>query len=321
MKKIILFAILCFWLFSLSAGAIGGPPIEYSEAVTFPGCEFRVYFPTKTQRKTAYANGIESVMVQSVYDGKSPFMRVECLPLADPGQTTAAFRSVLENQARMSGIQDPEITIETINLGIVGTYSGLRKAGGFDIKFFGKLIIGDRSLLSLLISEELSQFPSDKTVYFLNTVEKISVADAGESPRDVYQVASTLGGSGAKLAKTVQQLEEAIEHITDTKNRGLIYIAAKEIEHISLTIILQGELLGASQLIRDQEKQSYYPHLIDVLNKGNRSIREKLKTVEEARAVLPHGNFTASLDSSITIIKEALVLLERGMRALQVAGK
>ena len=111
-------------------------------------------------------------MVQSIYDDESPFMRAECLPLADPNQTIAAFRSVLENHARMSGIQNPEITIGKTNLGTVGTYSGLRKAGGFDIKFYGKVIIGSRSLLSLLTSEELATFPSDKAIYFLNTVEK-----------------------------------------------------------------------------------------------------------------------------------------------------
>jgi len=172
MNKFISLAIASACLFSLSNTAIGGSTIKYSEPVTFPGCEFRVHFPTKTQRKTAYSNGIESLMVQSIYDGESPFMRAECLPLTDPSQTIAAFRTVLESQARMSGIQNPEITIEKTKLGMVGTYSGIRKAGGFDIKLFGKLIIGSRSLLSLLTSEELMKFPSDKAVYFLNTVEK-----------------------------------------------------------------------------------------------------------------------------------------------------
>jgi hypothetical protein len=150
----------------------GEPKIKYSETITFPGCEFQVHFPIKTKQKTIYANGIESLMVQNIYDGEGLFMRAECLPLVDPSQTIAAFRTVLEGQAKMAGIQNPEITIEQTKLGMAGTYSGLRKAGGIELKLFGKLIIGRQSLLSLFTSDDLAKFPSDKVVYFLNTVER-----------------------------------------------------------------------------------------------------------------------------------------------------
>ena len=99
-------------------------------------------------------------------------MRAECLSLSARNETITAFRSILENQAQNAGIKNPEVTIEKTKLGFIGTYSGVRKAGGFDIKFFGKLVIGQSSLLSLLVSEELEKFPSDKAVYFLNTIEK-----------------------------------------------------------------------------------------------------------------------------------------------------
>ena len=157
----------------LTLGSVLGnkPKNTYSEPTTFEACEFRVFFPTRTTRKRTFSNGTESVMIQSVYNGESPFMRAECLPLANPQETKAQFRNILENQARMAGILNPEITIQKSKLGVVGTYGGVRKAGGFDIKLFGKLIIGNRSLLSLSVSEELEKFPSDKAVYFLNTVE------------------------------------------------------------------------------------------------------------------------------------------------------
>lgn len=172
MKNIVLLIALMWLLLMVSGTVIGGSPITYSEPTTFSGCEFRVFFPTKTKQKSVFANGIESLIVQSVYDGESPFMRAECLPLSNPNETIAAFRSILENQARNAGVQNPEITIEKSKLGVIGTYAGVRKAGGFDIKFFGKLVIGNVSLLSLLISEEAAKFPSDKAVYFLNTVER-----------------------------------------------------------------------------------------------------------------------------------------------------
>jgi len=40
------------------------------------------------------------------------------------------------------------------------------------LKIFGKLIIGNFSILSLVVSEELSQFPSKKAVFFMNTVTR-----------------------------------------------------------------------------------------------------------------------------------------------------
>lgn len=75
MNKIVLVTILGSWLLGLSGSAVGGQSIQYSETITFPDCEFRVHFPTKTQQKIAYANGAQSLMVQSIYDGESPFMR------------------------------------------------------------------------------------------------------------------------------------------------------------------------------------------------------------------------------------------------------
>ena len=156
----------------VSGTAIGDSPITYSEPTTFSGCEFRVFFPTKTKQKSVFINGIESLIVQSVYDGKSPFMRAECLRLLNPIKTIEAFRSILDNRAKIAGLQNPEITIEESKLGVIGTYSGIRKAGGFDIKFFGKVMIGTASILSLQVSEKAAKFPSDKAIYFLNTVEK-----------------------------------------------------------------------------------------------------------------------------------------------------
>lgn len=172
MKDIGTIFVAVWLLFTANVTAIGSSSISYSESTTFEGCEFRVFFPTKTQQKQTFANGIESLIVQSVYDSESPFMRAECLPLSNPNETIAAFRSILENQARNAGVQNPEITIMKNTLGVIGTYAGVRKGGGFDIKVFGKLVVGKSSLLSLLISEEAAKFPSDKAVYFLNTIEK-----------------------------------------------------------------------------------------------------------------------------------------------------
>lgn len=148
------------------------PAVPESEEVTFPG-EFVVRFPTKTQRKLAVVGGVESLMVQSVYDENSPFLRAECLPFDNAAETRRNLRSVLSNQAQQTGVSNPEITLqEDPRLGAIGTFSGIRKGGGFDIRFYGKTVVGQRSVLLLLTSELAQVFPSDKTVIFLNTIER-----------------------------------------------------------------------------------------------------------------------------------------------------
>jgi len=155
------------------AHAQNRPAVPKTEEVTFPGCEFVVRFPTKTQRKIAVVGGVESLMVQSVYDENSPFLRAECLPLDNLAETRRNLRSVLENQAQQSGVPNPQLTLqEDSRLGAIGTFSGIRKGGGFDIRVYGKTIVGQRSVLLLLTSELASVFPSDKAVIFLNTIER-----------------------------------------------------------------------------------------------------------------------------------------------------
>jgi hypothetical protein len=148
--------------------------ITYSEKVTFSSCEFIVHFPTKTKRKYTSIGGIESIIVQSVYDEESPYLRAEGVPLsfAQRQELLSNFRDHLENQAHLSGIAIPEITIENTKLGIIGTYSGVRTIVGVNGKQFFKIIIGKNSMVSLLVLEPLIEFPSIKTLYFLNAVER-----------------------------------------------------------------------------------------------------------------------------------------------------
>lgn len=172
MKKIYLIFVAA-WLFSMiDTTAFADSPGAYAERTTFKDCEFQVFFPAKTKQSDGLIKGKESSIVQNVFSKGNPFMKAECLPLPDPKKTIAKFRSILENQARNNGIQNPEIGILKSKLGVVGTYAGLRKTDGIDFKFFGKLVIGNVSIISLLISEEVAKYPSDSVVFFLNSVEK-----------------------------------------------------------------------------------------------------------------------------------------------------
>lgn len=150
------------------------PKQPHLEAVQPKNCEFVVSFPSKTFRKRVFANGIESEMIQNVYEDASPFMRVECLPIAERSETVTHYRKIIEDQARQAGISSPEITIgeDKGSLGLVGTYSGFRQAGGHNLRVYGKFFLGRRSLLMLLLSEPAQGFPSDKAVLFLNGVSR-----------------------------------------------------------------------------------------------------------------------------------------------------
>jgi len=143
------------------------------------------------------------------------------------------------------------------------------------------------------------------------------IASANENSKGIFWVASTLGGNGVRLADIVKILESELEQATNTKNRGLIYIAMKDIESSAQTIILQGELLGVSSLIRGNEKHNYYPHLTKVIQKGKSIIEIKLQTIKEIKTELTDNHTMSLLDESINLIKNSLSLLDKGVTYLQ----
>jgi hypothetical protein len=105
------FCTLVIAFFTTASYAEGVRQQHNLELVKLQDCEFTVGFPTKTQRKRVLVGGTESEMVQSVYDEGSPYMRAECLPIADRSKTAKHFRGVIEKQASVAGISTPEITI------------------------------------------------------------------------------------------------------------------------------------------------------------------------------------------------------------------
>ncbi len=151
---------------------MGGSTIFYSQTVTWPLCEYSVKFPTKTEEKSIIFNGVKSITVQSISNGKGAYMRAECLPLKNPKDITSRFQSVLEKGAKMAGLTNPTITIKNGELGTIGTYFGIKKGAGQDAKFLGKLIIGEKSVLTLLVADKASGFPSEEVTYFLGSVER-----------------------------------------------------------------------------------------------------------------------------------------------------
>ena len=141
MNRMIIALILIFFASSHVNIVRGGSTISYSQTVTWPHCEYCVKFPTKTEERSMIFDGVESITVQSVADGKGPYMRAECLSLMNPKDITSRFQSVLENGAKMAGLTNPTITIKNGELGTIGTYFGTRKAAGKEAKVLGKLII------------------------------------------------------------------------------------------------------------------------------------------------------------------------------------
>lgn len=153
-------------------GLYAASPAQPYGPVYLPGCEFYMTFPTASKQKKVFANGIESVMVENIFDGDGLYLRSECLSIADSRTAESDFRNIIFNVANSSGLQNPEIIIDRDDMGLIGTYAGVLQRGGKNIKIFGKLILGNRSLLSLTVTEDFKKFPSTKTVYFLSSVKK-----------------------------------------------------------------------------------------------------------------------------------------------------
>jgi len=140
--------------------------------VTIPQSEFEVTFPHPVEKKIAISGGIETIAYESQECFANPYLRAEFINDIDTAYVEGNLQSVLENYARLAGLNHPEITESHDHLGRVGTYSGIKMLGNLSIKFYGKLVIGESSALNCLICENLEDFPSEDTVRFLVSVKR-----------------------------------------------------------------------------------------------------------------------------------------------------
>jgi hypothetical protein len=156
------------------AQSVDVPEIEHVERVALPGCDFVAFVPASVARSEVTVQGVTMAAVYSTYDpdDPGPAMRVECFPLANMEMFSHdALRHLLSAKATIAGLHSPEINLKDDDLGMTGTYAGDRLAGAFRAKIFGKIVIGQDSVLHLMVEEPPESFPSPATVYFLNTID------------------------------------------------------------------------------------------------------------------------------------------------------
>lgn len=140
--------------------------------ITLPQSEFQVAFPQPAKKRIATVGGIETVAYESVGTTANPYLRVEFMNNIDTASISNNFRAVLENYARLSGLNLPEITETQDHLGKVGTYSGTKIVGDITIRIYGKMVLGDNSAINCLISENLEVFPSEDSTIFLVGIKR-----------------------------------------------------------------------------------------------------------------------------------------------------
>jgi hypothetical protein len=140
--------------------------------VTTPQSEFEVTFPHPVKKKIITAGGIGT----TAYETKEPLtkahLRAEFINDIDTAYFESNLCNILMNHARLSGLNLPEITEFDDDLGKVGTYSGVIAVGDYTIKLYGKMVIGESSVVNCMICENIEIFPSEETIRFLSSIRR-----------------------------------------------------------------------------------------------------------------------------------------------------
>ncbi len=145
--------------------------MEDVEFVTSDGSEFEVAFPKPYRKRLGYVQGIE-ILVFETRDAISPHLRVEFTPLIATSAHIPDMRAMLESYSHLAGLVQPEITLAQDPLGRVGTYSGIKTAAGVEMRVYGKVTLGERSMVSCTVVEPLADFPSTDSTFFLGSVRR-----------------------------------------------------------------------------------------------------------------------------------------------------
>jgi len=139
---------------------------------TIPPSEFEVTFPHPVERKIVTLEGIETITYESFGPSANPYLRAEFINNIDTVYMGSNLRNVLENHTRLVGLNLPEITESNDYLGRTGTYSGIKKIGDLTVKFYGKMVIGESSVINCMVCENLEDFPSEDTIRFLSSLKR-----------------------------------------------------------------------------------------------------------------------------------------------------
>lgn len=133
---------------------------------TFDNCEFSCYFPGKPEVKRAYV-GNQSLVQKQYYPSDFTMLKAECIQASI--NSDQELVNLLNTQARASNLKMPSISIESHGKIKIGVYSGNTKASDYNLKLHGRLIVGKKSILHLIVLEQLDIFPTKYAINFMDS--------------------------------------------------------------------------------------------------------------------------------------------------------
>ncbi len=117
---------------------------------------------------SAWAGGKESIVAKIKFKKGLPLFRGECMvaPVDQHKLSSDNIYSLMKEQADTIGLENLQLFIEKKELGIVGTYKGIKRTGNVVMIQFGQMYFGNNSIFNIIAFEQLKNFPSKE----LNTV-------------------------------------------------------------------------------------------------------------------------------------------------------
>lgn len=141
------------------------------------------------------------------------------------------------------------------------------------------------------------------------------------SKEEMYKIASNLGENCVNLANITESLDNIIKLTQDKTQKGLIYIASKEIEIASGLMVLEGELIGVSQYVKDDYKIDYYQHLGKVLQQSNAILEKNLKVLADSRVAMSDRNAASLIIDAENVIQSSVLIINKGILILKDQGR
>jgi hypothetical protein len=145
---------------------------ENIKELELPNCEFAFTFPHKCERTDVGQGPRKCISVQSADLLKSPFLRAESIPVSDRHKAVAGFRSTVRKYAERNKLEDISISVSDTDLGKEASFTGNTSISGTRVRVFGKVILGQTSILYLKAAEPAETAPSHQADIFLKSVKK-----------------------------------------------------------------------------------------------------------------------------------------------------
>ncbi len=152
-----------------------GPSADGTHKVSAYGSEYAVIFPNQFKKRDAMVNNIQTLVFETANMEIFPQLRAEFISNVDGNAFIANFQERLNAYAHIASIQNPEISIyqNKETLGKIGTYSGIKKIGDYEIRIVGKMFVGDHSIMNLMVVEPLEASLSYEAAMFFDSVVKV----------------------------------------------------------------------------------------------------------------------------------------------------